>query len=65
VRVLADDLDESLARLFNRYKGERLGAETFQEFCLRHSNEDLARYMAGPTTPAESRAVCEASTVVC
>jgi sulfite reductase beta subunit-like hemoprotein len=46
VRVLAEELDESLARLFNRYKGERSGAETFQEFCLRHSNEELAHYMA-------------------
>jgi sulfite reductase beta subunit-like hemoprotein len=56
VRVLADELDESLARLFNRYKGERSEGETFQNFCLRHSNEELAEYLREPgiTTSSET-----------
>jgi sulfite reductase beta subunit-like hemoprotein len=64
VRVLADELDESLARLFNRYKSERLGAETFQEFCLRHSNEELAEYMARPSAATCSKALPETITAL-
>ncbi|MCI0488726.1 MAG: nitrite/sulfite reductase [Blastocatellia bacterium] len=48
VRVLSDELPESLARLFARYKESREEGETFQEFCLRHSNEELAAYLAAP-----------------
>ena len=50
VRLPSEDLAESMARLFTRYKEDRIEGETFQEFCLRHSNEDLARYLlaAGP-----------------
>lgn len=42
VRIPSDKLSESLARLFTRYKAERLDDESFQEFCLRHTNADLA-----------------------
>jgi sulfite reductase beta subunit-like hemoprotein len=48
VRIPSEDLGESLARLFTRYKEERLGGETFQEFCLRHSDEKLGEYLAAP-----------------
>jgi sulfite reductase beta subunit-like hemoprotein len=65
VRVLADELDESLARLFSRYKGERLEGETFQEFCLRHSNEELTEYLLRPRAATESLAACEAITASC
>lgn len=46
VRVPSDELAESLARLFTRYKEDRFTGETFQEFCLRHSDSELARYLA-------------------
>jgi sulfite reductase beta subunit-like hemoprotein len=45
VRVPSEELAESLARLFARYKEDRITRETFQEFCLRHSDEELARFM--------------------
>ncbi len=44
-RIASDELAESLARLFQIYKDERVDAETFQEFCLRHSNEELTSYL--------------------
>jgi sulfite reductase beta subunit-like hemoprotein len=47
VRLPSDELAESMARLFTRYKEDRFEGETFQEFCLRHSNEELARYVLG------------------
>jgi sulfite reductase beta subunit-like hemoprotein len=48
VRIPSEELAESMARLFSRYKNDRLGSETFQEFCLRHSDENLAQYLAAP-----------------
>jgi sulfite reductase beta subunit-like hemoprotein len=51
VRIPSEELGESMARLFSRYKNERLTNETFQEFCLRHSDEKLAEYLAAPLTP--------------
>ena len=53
VRVLSDELPESLARLFTCYKESRSEGETFQEFCLRHSNEELAAYLAAPIAETE------------
>jgi sulfite reductase beta subunit-like hemoprotein len=47
-RIPSDELAESLARLFQIYKDQRVDAETFQEFCLRHSNEDLTGYLRAP-----------------
>lgn len=47
-RIPSDELAESLARLFQIYKDQRAGAETFQEFCLRHSNEELTGYLRAP-----------------
>jgi sulfite reductase beta subunit-like hemoprotein len=47
VRIESESLSESLARLFARYKEGRDRDETFQEFCLRHSNEELASYLLG------------------
>jgi len=46
-RIPSDELAESLGRLFSRYKEDRIEGETFQEFCLRHSNEELVAYL-GP-----------------
>jgi sulfite reductase beta subunit-like hemoprotein len=53
-RIPSDQLADSLSRLFARYKVERLGAETFQEFCLRHSNEQLVGYLSPEPAPSES-----------
>lgn len=53
-RIPSDELAESLSRLFTRYKSERLGSETFQEFCLRHSNEQLVGYLSAEHAPNES-----------
>lgn len=50
VRVPSEELAERLAQLFTRYKQERDDGETFQAFCLRHSNEELAA-MLGPALP--------------
>jgi sulfite reductase beta subunit-like hemoprotein len=48
VRIPSEELGESMARLFSRYKNDRTGNETFQEFCLRHSDDKLAEYLANP-----------------
>ncbi|HXI88965.1 MAG TPA: nitrite/sulfite reductase [Blastocatellia bacterium] len=47
-RIPSAELAESLARLFKVYKDQRVDGETFQEFCLRHSNEDLTSYLLAP-----------------
>jgi sulfite reductase beta subunit-like hemoprotein len=47
-RIPSDELAESMARLFKTYKDRRIEAETFQEFCLRHSNEELTSYLLAP-----------------
>lgn len=53
VRLPSEDLAESMARLFTRYKEDRDDGETFQEFCLRHSNEELRNYLlVAPDSPA-------------
>jgi len=48
VRIPSEDLGESMARLFNRYKNDRTDNETFQEFCLRHSDDKLTEFLANP-----------------
>jgi sulfite reductase beta subunit-like hemoprotein len=48
-RIPSERLAESLARLFQIYKDERIGTETFQEFCLRHNNEELTEYLLAPS----------------
>jgi sulfite reductase beta subunit-like hemoprotein len=53
VRVPSEQLAESLARLFARYKEGRTDRETFQEFCLRHSDGELARYMVSLSLAAD------------
>jgi sulfite reductase beta subunit-like hemoprotein len=50
VRIPSEEMAESLARLLTRYKQERKEGETFQAFCLRHSDKELAEYLA-PTAP--------------
>ncbi|HXG92419.1 MAG TPA: nitrite/sulfite reductase [Blastocatellia bacterium] len=61
VRIPSDELAERLALLFARYKESRLEGETFQEFCLRHSNEELAEYLTLPATndSALARTQCQ------
>jgi len=59
VRVPSEELAERLAQLFTRYKQERGDGETFQAFCLRHSNEELAA-MLGPVLPLVEPATREA-----
>ena len=44
-RVQSEELASSLARLFTIYKDRRNNGESFQEFCLRHSNEELTQYL--------------------
>jgi len=51
-RIPSDELAESLARLFKTYSERRTDAETFQEFCLRHSNEELIGYLFVPSAHA-------------
>lgn len=50
-RIPSNELAESLARLFRIYKEQRIDAETFQEFCLRHSNEELIGYLLAAGLP--------------
>lgn len=50
-RIPSDELAESLARLFTRYKEERIANETFQEFCLRHNSEQLTQYLLATSAP--------------
>jgi sulfite reductase beta subunit-like hemoprotein len=47
-RIPAEELAESLARLVARYKEDQSDGETFQEFCLRHSNEELVAVLQAP-----------------
>jgi precorrin-3B synthase len=54
-RIESELLSESLARLFARYKEGRDRGETFQEFCMRHSNEELAAYLLGRGANTGSR----------
>jgi precorrin-3B synthase len=47
VRIASEKLAESLVRLLRQYKVWRVGGETFQAFCHRHTNEELAAYLTG------------------
>ncbi|MEN3336311.1 MAG: ferredoxin-nitrite reductase [Blastocatellia bacterium] len=58
VRVPSEELAERLAQLFTRYKQERGRGESFQAYCLRHSNEELAA-MLGPVLPLTDPASAE------
>lgn len=60
-RIPSDELAESLARLLQIYKDQRVEDETFQEFCLRHSNEELTGYLLASTpSPVAPSALCVA-----
>ncbi|HJZ69100.1 MAG TPA: nitrite/sulfite reductase [Blastocatellia bacterium] len=53
VRIPSDELRERLAQLFTYFKQHRHEGETFQEFCRRHSDEELIEALASaPSTPA-------------
>jgi sulfite reductase beta subunit-like hemoprotein len=52
VRLPSEELAASMARLFTRFKEDRLDGETFQEFCLRHSSEELRTYLLAADSPA-------------
>lgn len=58
VRLPSEDLAESMARLFTRYKEDRRDGETFQEFCLRHTNAELTQYLlaAPPSATGDTKA---------
>jgi len=49
VRVPADHLAEALTGLFTRYKTFRNQRESFQDFCRRHSDADLAGFLRPAT----------------
>jgi sulfite reductase beta subunit-like hemoprotein len=63
IRIPSEELAERMAQLFTRYKQERDGGETFQAFCLRHSNEELAA-MLGPALPLTDGAAVKAESRV-
>ena len=50
VRLPSEHLAESIARLFSRYKEMSVRGETFQEFCLRYSDGQLADFLLGVET---------------
>jgi sulfite reductase beta subunit-like hemoprotein len=56
VRLPSDELAESMARLFTRYKEDRIDSETFQEFCLRHTNDELTQYLLSAASSAREHA---------
>lgn len=60
VRLPSGELAESMARLFTRYKEDRFESETFQEFCLRHSNEELTQFLLSATHSVTEEAVSDA-----
>jgi sulfite reductase beta subunit-like hemoprotein len=52
VRIPSEEMAESIARLLTHYRQAREEGETFQDFCLRHSDKELAEYLAPPASPA-------------
>jgi sulfite reductase beta subunit-like hemoprotein len=52
-RIPAERLGQSLAALFRRYKALRSQEESFQEFCLRHSDDALAGFLRAPDLPPD------------
>lgn len=58
-RIPSEELAESMERLFNTYKQSRNAGETFQEFCLRHTNEELVQYLAKPAPLTVASVTCE------
>jgi sulfite reductase beta subunit-like hemoprotein len=52
-RVPSGRLAESLSNLFNAYQQSRAGNETFQEFCLRHSDQQLVGYLFRSSPPPD------------
>jgi sulfite reductase (ferredoxin) len=44
-RIPSEEVAERLARLLAHYKRERLEGESFQDFCQRHTDQQLAAYM--------------------
>jgi hypothetical protein len=47
--------------LFARYRDDRIATETFQEFCLRHTNEELTGYLSPEATTSVERGDAAAS----
>ncbi|MBI4853220.1 MAG: nitrite/sulfite reductase [Acidobacteria bacterium] len=54
VRIKANKVGESLAQLFNHYKENRIQDETFQEFCLRHTSQQLKGFLGNSAISAIS-----------
>lgn len=44
-RIPSEELAGRLAQLLARYKEERFDGESFQDFCQRHTDKELAAYM--------------------
>ena len=45
IRILSENLNEFLTRLLSLFKTDRYEGESFQEFCLRHTDEELNRVL--------------------
>lgn len=45
LHVPAENVTEAITRLFAFYKAKRAAEETFQEFCRRHSDEELIAHL--------------------
>ncbi|MEW6732931.1 MAG: nitrite/sulfite reductase [Acidobacteriota bacterium] len=53
VRIYSDDLGPALAQLFRTYQEKRVANETFQDFCLRHTDEQLNSFFAPSLSTTE------------
>jgi sulfite reductase beta subunit-like hemoprotein len=51
VRIPSNELPERLTRLFTHFKEQRYEGETFQDFCQRHTDEELTRALAPANPP--------------
>ena len=54
-RVAATDVPAAIERLLRSYLDDRRPAETFREFCARHTDEDLRGFLAGGLVAAVER----------
>jgi sulfite reductase (ferredoxin) len=54
-RVAATDVPAAIERLLRTYLDDRQPAETFREFCARHTDEDLRGFLAGGLVAAVER----------
>jgi len=55
VRIPSEELGDRMAMLFGHFRDSRLEGETFQAFCARHSDAELAEFLSPSPTPADSK----------